>query len=194
MNQTLCDRWEDYHDGEMPAGSRAAFAEHLAGCLDCQQKLETLTRCEFDLLAAWHLHHAASDEWSGADVFDVEAASHAADLPSPRHRDSALGIAISRRGRRLGVPLVAAVALLILLGISFLNWNSPAKQQMVADPENRLQPSVEVQTPIAEPVPSALVDILLPTIAGEPQVHPGFTFVEIYPIFEVRPVVKKTRL
>ncbi|MHB8420953.1 MAG: zf-HC2 domain-containing protein [Myxococcales bacterium] len=52
-----------YHDGEMAEGDRAPFELHLAGCRECQRRLDAAT-----------VSLGALDEWGSPPPLDMEEA------------------------------------------------------------------------------------------------------------------------
>src|SRR5947207_12942860 len=39
MSASLCDRADEYYDGELDAATAAAFREHLPGCKECSARV-----------------------------------------------------------------------------------------------------------------------------------------------------------
>jgi anti-sigma factor RsiW len=112
-----------YHDGQLPATERQAFAAHLPGCASCARRLRDLQRLSDtftqavrpvpseDAVARWHAAVEAAD--AGGDVDGNDAGDDAVDV---RLRILPLVRVVRRMTAAAAAVLIAGSALLFHQG------------------------------------------------------------------------------
>ncbi|HET8626210.1 MAG TPA: zf-HC2 domain-containing protein [Thermomicrobiales bacterium] len=112
-------RLRAYLDGELPEAEREGIARHLEGCADCAARLADVKETAAavgDALAPWQTEPAAAPD-AGAALARFAARRRADERPA-ESRGGVRGV-LDRLGSPRLRPAVAAVSLLVVLGLVF---------------------------------------------------------------------------
>lgn len=199
MTDQICDRWEDYYDGEMSFAEQQEFEAHLPQCPGCILLLQHTARLDSDLLEVW----ALGQEFP--TPANVKGPVINSENPNPESSGSkgfavtsALDESPSIRSRRFAQRLVATVVVLagtVLLSLTIfallreptnsLASREQAEQPQIASPELAENLGSLPET-LVSPIQTSLVkfEASKPTILGKQVTTPSFTYITLYPQVE----------
>lgn len=199
MTDQICDRWEDYYDGEMLPAEQQEFETHLPQCPACILLLQHTASLDSDLLEV----RALGQEFP--TPANVARSRINGENPNPESIGSkrfavtsALEKSSSIRSRRFAQRLVATVAVLagtVLLSLTIfallreptnsLASREQAEQPQIASPE-LAENAGSLPEKFVSPIQASLVkfESSKPTIVGKQVTTPNFTYITVYPQVE----------